>query len=108
MTTTKQQLRPKRVPARTCIACGTTEAKRGLLRIVRTPEGGVEIDPTGKKNGRGAYVHETRACWDLAMKKGKLERALKVVPAEEYIAALRAHAATLPAAALPETAADAT
>ena len=100
---TKQQLRPKHIPARTCIACGTTEAKRGLLRIVRTPEGGVEVDPTGKKNGRGAYVHETRSCWDMALKKGKLERALKVVPADEYVAALRAHAAALPETPAGET-----
>jgi predicted RNA-binding protein YlxR (DUF448 family) len=105
MPTTKQQFRPKHVPARTCIACGTTQAKRGLLRIVRTPEGAVEIDATGKKNGRGAYVHETRACWDAALKKGKLERALKVVPADEHIAALKAHAASLPPDATSEAAA---
>jgi uncharacterized protein len=93
----KQVLRPKRVPQRTCVACGSTEAKRGLIRIVRTPAGTVEVDATGKKNGRGAYVHETRACWDGALKKGRLERALKVAPAEEHIAALREHAAALPA-----------
>lgn len=103
MTMATQQMRTRHIPERTCIACGTTQAKRGLLRIVRTPEGTIEIDATGKKNGRGAYVHETRSCWDGALRKGKLERALKVAaPAEADIAALRAHAA-----ALPETAADA-
>ena len=47
-----------------------TEAKRGLVRVVRTPEGRVELDATGKKNGRGAYVHDARACWDEALKRG--------------------------------------
>lgn len=76
--------RPRRVPQRTCIACRSTEAKRGLVRVVRTPDGRVVLDPTGKANGRGAYVHESRACWDEALKKDRLGRALKVnVPAED-------------------------
>jgi hypothetical protein len=45
----KKMLRPKHIPQRTCIACRTHDAKRGLLRLVRTPEGIVEIDETGKK-----------------------------------------------------------
>src|SRR5581483_587385 len=90
--------RPRHVPVRTCIACRGSEAKRGLVRVVRTPEGRVELDPTGKRNGRGAYVHEARACWDEALKRDRLGRALKVsVPAED-MEALRAHAETLPAA----------
>ncbi len=96
MTSAKQGLRPKHVPQRTCIACRSTEAKRGLVRVVRTPEGRVELDATGKKNGRGAYVHETRSCWEEALKKDRLARALKVsVPAED-VDQLRAHAETLP------------
>jgi predicted RNA-binding protein YlxR (DUF448 family) len=64
---------------------------------VRTPEGRVELDTTGKKNGRGAYVHETRACWDEALKKDRLGRALKVaVPAGDF-AALTTHASGLAA-----------
>src|SRR3954453_1948712 len=93
----KSALRPKHVPLRTCIACRSTEAKRGLVRIVRTPEGRVELDPTGKKNGRGAYVHESRACWDEALKKDRLGRALKVAALREDIDVLREHAVTLPA-----------
>lgn len=88
-------MRPRRVPQRTCVACRATEAKRGLVRVVRTPEGRVELDPTGKKNGRGAYVHESASCWDDALKKDRLGRALKVsVPAED-LAGLQAHAASL-------------
>jgi predicted RNA-binding protein YlxR (DUF448 family) len=88
-------LRPKRVPLRTCIACRNTESKRGLVRVVRTPEGRVELDATGKKNGRGAYVHESAECWDEALKKERLARALKVTVAPEDMDALRQHAATL-------------
>jgi predicted RNA-binding protein YlxR (DUF448 family) len=84
--------RPRRVPQRTCIACRSTEAKRGLVRVVRTPEGRVALDPTGKANGRGAYVHETRACWDEALRKDKLGRALKVTVPAEDAEMLRVHA----------------
>jgi predicted RNA-binding protein YlxR (DUF448 family) len=92
---TKQALRPKHVPLRTCIACRSTEAKRGLVRVIRTPEGRVELDATGKKNGRGAYVHETRACWDEALKKDRLARALKVTVPADDMERLREHAETL-------------
>jgi predicted RNA-binding protein YlxR (DUF448 family) len=54
------------------------------------------LDPTGKKNGRGAYVHETAGCWDGALKQGRLGRALKVEPPATDIETLREHAASLP------------
>lgn len=98
MSTSKSGLRPKHVPQRTCIACRGTEAKRGLVRIVRTPEGRVELDRTGKKNGRGAYVHESRECWDAALKKDKLGHALKVSVPPDDLEQLKAHAETLAAA----------
>lgn len=94
----KGAARPKHVPQRTCIACRTTEAKRALVRVVRTPERRVELDPTGKKNGRGAYVHESAACWDDALKKGRLGHALKVTVPPDDMERLKAHAATLAAA----------
>ena len=89
-------LRPKHVPQRTCIACRTTGAKRGLVRIVRTGEGRVEIDETGKKAGRGAYLCRERNCWDAALKRKALEYALKTPITVEDKAALQAYAATLP------------
>lgn len=95
MTAANGGLRPRRVPQRTCIACRSTEAKRGLVRVVRTPDGRVELDPTGKKNGRGAYVHETRACWDEALKRERLARALNIAIPPENMEQLRAHAQTL-------------
>jgi predicted RNA-binding protein YlxR (DUF448 family) len=90
--------RPKHVPQRTCIACHQVKPKRELLRIVRTPEGHVEMDPTGKKSGRGAYLCATRACWTTALKKKRLEQELETTISEEDRAALEAYMATLPPA----------
>jgi predicted RNA-binding protein YlxR (DUF448 family) len=70
--------RPKHVPLRTCIACRRADAKRGLIRIVRDAEGRVAIDPTGKRAGRGAYLCHDKACWDGALKRRALERALRL------------------------------
>ena len=73
-----QPLRPRHVPQRTCVACRSTLSKRELVRVVRTPAGTVEVDPTGKLAGRGAYLHHDAECWDTGLRKGKLARALKV------------------------------
>src|ERR671933_1690218 len=70
--------RPRHVPQRTCVACRQVAGKRTLVRIVRTPEGRVEVDPTGKKNGRGAYLHADPACWDQAFRRRALQQALKI------------------------------
>lgn len=68
--------KPKHVPQRTCIACRQVAGKRALIRVVRTPQG-VEIDRTGKKAGRGAYIHPARACWQLALETRRIEQALR-------------------------------
>jgi predicted RNA-binding protein YlxR (DUF448 family) len=85
--------RPKHVPQRTCVGCRIVLAKRTLTRIVRLPDG-VFVDPTGKLNGRGAYLHDLRSCWERAL-KGGLANGLKVslTPAdrqrlETYMASL--------------------
>ena len=88
--------RPKHVPQRMCVACRDHAAKRTLVRLVRTTEGAVEVDPTGKKNGRGAYLCETPACWEKALKTGLLSRALNITLSQETIASPRQHAASLP------------
>lgn len=67
----------KRIPQRTCIACRQEEGKRSLLRLVRTGEG-VVLDVTGKKAGRGAYVHPQRSCWERALRTSLLQRALRM------------------------------
>jgi predicted RNA-binding protein YlxR (DUF448 family) len=71
--------RPERqLPQRTCIACRSTSDKRGFVRIVRLPSGTVEIDLTGKKPGRGADLCPSYDCWEQALKKGRIDAALKV------------------------------
>src|SRR5262245_50449720 len=70
--------RPKRVPQRTCIACRRTDAKRGLMRLVRGADGHVALDPTGKRAGRGSYLCHDPACWEQALKRRGLERALRI------------------------------
>lgn len=91
-----QGLRPRRVPQRTCIGCRLEQGKRTFVRIVRTPEGRVVIDESGKLNGRGAYLHPLRACWVKALKGATMKNALKVSPALEDMEALRAFGMTLP------------
>ncbi len=70
------------------------EGKRALVRVVRTPEGRVVVDSTGKRSGRGAYVHAQRSCWETAL-KGSLAHALKVTLPEEDRRALEAFAETM-------------
>jgi uncharacterized protein len=75
----------KKIPLRRCVATMTQVPKKELLRIVRTPEGEVKIDTTGKANGRGAYLLKTIEAIDLAQKKGALNRALECqIPSEVY------------------------
>ena len=88
--------RPKHVPQRMCVACRDHAAKRTLTRLVRTPEGSVEIDPTGKRDGRGAYLCDRLACWERALTTGALGRALKTTIDAAAVDRLRQHAATLP------------
>lgn len=70
--------RPKHVPQRTCIACRKVDAKRGLQRLVRVDGDRVAIDVSGKQPGRGAYLCAERSCWEAALKRPAIERALKI------------------------------
>ena len=67
-----------------------------MVRVVRTPEGRVEIDPTGKRNGRGAYIHRSRSCWDAALAGGRLAHALKVALTDPDRHVLETFAVSLP------------
>lgn len=71
-------MKVRKVPQRKCIVCQKTLSKREMLRVVRTPEGEVELDPTGKKNGRGAYICGDAEAFKKARKTKAFERALKV------------------------------
>ncbi len=68
--------RPKQVPVRTCVVCREKAGKRTLTRLVSTPDG-VVIDPTGKMNGRGAYLCDQKQCWERAVNTDILAKALK-------------------------------
>ncbi len=73
----KTENQPKKhIPQRTCVACREVNEKRSLLRIVKTPNG-VQLDKTGRLPGRGAYLHDSKECWEKALKKGILARSLK-------------------------------
>lgn len=74
-----------KTPTRTCVACGKGGAKRDLVRFARSKEGVVCCDATGRAQGRGAYVCADLACFSLAEKKKRLERALKhTLSTEDY------------------------
>jgi len=83
-------MRPRKPAIRTCIGCGTSEDKREVVRFVRTPDGTVEVDPTGKANGRGAYVHASLECFETAIRKHKITSALRTNVNEDDIGRLRA------------------
>lgn len=80
----------KHIPQRTCVACREVLQKRSLVRIVRTQKG-IQIDPTGKLAGRGAYLHAHKACWEKGM-KGALASALKIEISTQDLEKLRAYA----------------
>ena len=68
----------KKKPERRCIACNEKKEKNELLRIVRTPEKEIEIDLTGKKNGRGAYICKSEDCLNKLIKSKRLEKILEI------------------------------
>ncbi|MDD6266387.1 MAG: YlxR family protein [Clostridium sp.] len=70
---------------RQCIGCGQPRDKKSLIRIIRTTEGQIELDATGKKNGRGAYLCMSGECLEKAKKSKGLERSFKMpIPADVY------------------------
>ena len=90
----KHKPRVKHIPQRTCIGCRTVAPKRSMIRIVRSSDG-VVLDPSGKLAGRGAYLHERRACWEQSL-KGSLYTALKITRTPEIEARLRKTMEDLP------------
>jgi predicted RNA-binding protein YlxR (DUF448 family) len=97
----KSKVRPRRAPERSCVACRARGQKRGLIRLVRTPEGQVEVDSTGRRPGRGAYLCANRACWEAALRRKALNRALRTVLTAEEVVQIARYAQTLPIADLP-------
>ncbi|MBQ7002661.1 MAG: YlxR family protein [Oscillospiraceae bacterium] len=72
----------KKIPMRMCIGCGEMKPKKELIRAVKSPEGEISLDFTGKKSGRGAYLCQNAACLEKAQKGHKLEKSFscKVAP----------------------------
>ncbi len=78
----------KKVPERKCLGCMQTFPKRELIRVVRTPEGNVEIDLSGKKSGRGAYICKDKSCLKRAIKAKRIQSNLEVEISDELYEAL--------------------
>jgi predicted RNA-binding protein YlxR (DUF448 family) len=95
----------KRVPLRTCIACRSVKSKREMVRVVRTPAGDIQVDETGKANGRGAYICRNRDCWNRVLGdsrrsgNGRLAAALHASLSEAEWSMLQDYAQRLPPAA---------
>ena len=81
-------VKPKKIPMRMCVGCREMKPKKELLRAVRSPEGEVSLDATGKKPGRGAYVCFNAECLRRALKQGQLDRQLEVKLTDEVNAQL--------------------
>ncbi len=77
MSRTGQAQPVRHIPNRTCVACREVRPKRELIRLVYTVDDTVEVDPSGKKAGRGVYLCPSADCWQMGLKKDKLERALR-------------------------------
>lgn len=78
-------MRTKKVPLRKCMGCSEMKEKKQLVRVVRSPEGEISLDLTGRKPGRGAYICASLSCLQAARKAKRFERAFScAIPAEVY------------------------
>ena len=73
----------RKTPMRMCTGCGEMRPKQELVRVVRSPDGDISVDLTGKKPGRGAYICRSAGCLSLSRKKRKLERAFSCAITDE-------------------------
>lgn len=75
----------KKIPMRQCVGCGQMNEKKKMYRVLRTQEGELLLDKTGRQNGRGAYICPNEACLQKAIRRGGLERSFKMqIPKEMY------------------------
>ena len=75
----------KKIPMRKCLGCNEMKPKKELIRAVKSPEGEISLDLTGKKSGRGAYICPDKSCFQKARKAKRLERALEAqIPESVY------------------------
>ena len=83
-----QVMKQKKIPERKCLGCGKSAPKKDLLRVVRSPEGEVSLDFTGKKSGRGAYICPLAACLKKAVKSKRLSSNLSCEIPDEVLVQL--------------------
>lgn len=79
----------KKKPTRTCMGCNEAKEKQELLRIVKSKDGSIDVDLTGKKNGRGAYICKSEECLNKVMKSKRLQRVLEQEISQEIYENLR-------------------
>ena len=89
-------MKPKKIPMRMCVGCREMKPKKELLRVVRSPEGEISFDLTGRKPGRGAYVCHSSECLLRAVKQKQLERAFSAPISDEVRDALAKQIVDLP------------
>ena len=87
----------KKIPQRMCVGCREMRPKAELIRVVRSPEGTLSLDPVGKKPGRGAYVCRRAECLKRAIRQKQLERQLETAMPPEVAEALQSEMASLEA-----------
>ena len=80
--------KPKKIPQRQCVGCREMKNKKDLIRVVKSPEGNISLDFSGKKPGRGAYLGPQSACLARARKSRALDRAFELTVPEEIYPAL--------------------
>ncbi|MGN1086022.1 MAG: RNase P modulator RnpM [Porcipelethomonas sp.] len=69
-------MKTKKIPMRMCLGCNEMKNKREMIRVVKSPEGEISLDFTGKKSGRGAYICKSRECFEKARKARRFEKSL--------------------------------
>lgn len=82
-------MKRKKIPMRMCIGCREMKPKNELIRIVKTPDNNIGIDPTGKKSGRGAYVCKNDKCIEASMKENQLSKALDINVTKEIVSKIK-------------------
>lgn len=76
-------MKTKKIPMRMCLGCGEMKPKRELIRVVKSKEGDISLDLTGKKSGRGAYICKSVECFEKARKARKFERSFTCMISED-------------------------
>ncbi len=82
-------MKPKKIPLRMCVGCMQMRPKAELIRIVKETSGDISLDPSGKKNGRGAYICKNEKCLENAIRTKKLQRTFNTVIPDEVFAFLK-------------------